>query len=37
MSVYFFEVLNPKEVLQGAKPMLSQRGPYVYRSGSSLR
>ncbi|XP_061866221.1 scavenger receptor class B member 1 isoform X3 [Colius striatus] len=31
MSVYFFEVLNPKEVLQGAKPVLSQRGPYVYR------
>ncbi|NXX85443.1 SCRB1 protein, partial [Urocolius indicus] len=31
MSVYFFEVLNPKEVLQGAKPVLSQHGPYVYR------
>ncbi|NWS67118.1 SCRB1 protein, partial [Crotophaga sulcirostris] len=31
MSVYFFEVLNPKEVLQGAKPVLNQRGPYVYR------
>ncbi|XP_053938635.1 scavenger receptor class B member 1 isoform X2 [Cuculus canorus] len=31
MSVYFFEVLNPKEVLQGAKPALNQRGPYVYR------
>ncbi|NXW40399.1 SCRB1 protein, partial [Nyctiprogne leucopyga] len=31
MSVYFFEVLNPKEVLQGAKPVLNERGPYVYR------
>lgn len=34
LSVHFFEVLNPKEVLQGAKPALSQRGPYVYRSGT---
>ncbi|KAM6052571.1 scavenger receptor class B member 1 isoform 2-T2 [Chlamydotis macqueenii] len=31
MSVHFFEVLNPKEVLKGAKPVLNQRGPYVYR------
>ncbi|KAM6339474.1 scavenger receptor class B member 1 isoform 2-T12 [Alca torda] len=31
MSVYIFEVLNPKETLQGAKPVLNQRGPYVYR------
>ncbi|XP_065707773.1 scavenger receptor class B member 1 [Patagioenas fasciata] len=31
LSVHFFEVLNPKEVLQGAKPVLSERGPYVYR------
>ncbi|XP_074015473.1 scavenger receptor class B member 1 isoform X1 [Numenius arquata] len=31
MSVYLFEVLNPKEALQGAKPVLNQRGPYVYR------
>lgn len=35
LSVHFFEVLNPKEVLQGAKPVLSQRGPYVYRSGTT--
>lgn len=35
MSVYFFEVLNPKEVLRGAKPVLNQRGPYVYRSGTT--
>lgn len=31
MSVYFFHVLNPKEILQGEKPMVEQRGPYVYR------
>uniref|UniRef100_A0A8D3DVG4 Scavenger receptor class B member 1 n=1 Tax=Scophthalmus maximus TaxID=52904 RepID=A0A8D3DVG4_SCOMX len=31
MSVYFFNVLNPKEVLKGEKPMVEQRGPYVYR------
>lgn len=35
LSVHFFEVLNPKEVLQGAKPVLSERGPYVYRSGAA--
>ncbi|XP_028274400.1 scavenger receptor class B member 1 isoform X2 [Parambassis ranga] len=31
MSVYFFNVLNPKEILNGEKPMVEQRGPYVYR------
>lgn len=31
MSVYFFNVLNPQEVLRGEKPMVEQRGPYVYR------
>ncbi|XP_034048401.1 scavenger receptor class B member 1 isoform X2 [Thalassophryne amazonica] len=31
MSVYFFNVLNPKEVLKGEKPMVEQKGPYVYR------
>ncbi|XP_075996074.1 scavenger receptor class B member 1 isoform X2 [Genypterus blacodes] len=31
MSVYFYNVLNPKEILKGEKPMLEQRGPYVYR------
>ncbi|XP_039634998.1 scavenger receptor class B member 1 [Perca fluviatilis] len=31
MSVYFFNVLNPKEILDGEKPMVEQKGPYVYR------
>lgn len=31
MSVYFYNVLNPKEILKGEKPMVEQRGPYVYR------
>ncbi|KAJ8339526.1 hypothetical protein SKAU_G00363120 [Synaphobranchus kaupii] len=31
MSVYFFHVLNPSEILVGEKPMLEQRGPYVYK------
>ncbi|XP_033924083.1 scavenger receptor class B member 1 isoform X2 [Melopsittacus undulatus] len=31
MSIYFFEVLNPNQVLQGEKPVLRQHGPYVYR------
>ncbi|XP_055729659.1 scavenger receptor class B member 1-like isoform X2 [Salvelinus fontinalis] len=31
MTVYFFNVLNPTEVLAGEKPMVEQKGPYVYR------
>ncbi|KAM4858867.1 scavenger receptor class B member 1 isoform X1 [Urocitellus parryii] len=31
LSVYFFEVLNPEEILKGAKPEVQERGPYVYR------
>ncbi|XP_028457453.1 scavenger receptor class B member 1 isoform X4 [Perca flavescens] len=31
MSVYFFNILNPKEILNGEKPMVEQKGPYVYR------
>uniref|UniRef100_A0A667X8T0 Scavenger receptor class B member 1 n=1 Tax=Myripristis murdjan TaxID=586833 RepID=A0A667X8T0_9TELE len=31
MSVYFFNVLNPKEILKGEKPMVEQKGPYVKR------
>lgn len=30
-SFYFFHVQNPKEFLEGAKPFLVERGPYVYR------
>ncbi|XP_072515403.1 scavenger receptor class B member 1 isoform X2 [Salminus brasiliensis] len=30
MSIYFFDVLNPDEILEGEKPMVEQRGPYVY-------
>ncbi|XP_026876691.2 scavenger receptor class B member 1 isoform X2 [Electrophorus electricus] len=30
MSVYFFNVVNPKEILLGEKPLVEQRGPYVY-------
>uniref|UniRef100_A0ABM5F2S6 Scavenger receptor class B member 1 n=2 Tax=Pogona vitticeps TaxID=103695 RepID=A0ABM5F2S6_9SAUR len=31
LSIYFFEVLNSKEILRGGKPVVNQRGPYVYR------
>ncbi|XP_036163290.1 scavenger receptor class B member 1 isoform X4 [Myotis myotis] len=31
LSVYFFDVVNPSEVLQGQKPQVRERGPYVYR------
>ncbi|KAM9840926.1 scavenger receptor class B member 1 isoform 2-T2 [Aulostomus maculatus] len=31
MSVYFYHIHNPQEVLRGEKPMLEQKGPYVYR------
>ncbi|XP_008572508.1 PREDICTED: scavenger receptor class B member 1 isoform X1 [Galeopterus variegatus] len=30
-SVYFFDVLNPNEILKGEKPQVQERGPYVYR------
>ncbi|XP_033123662.1 scavenger receptor class B member 1-like [Anneissia japonica] len=29
-NFYFFEVLNPEEALNGEKPQLKERGPYVY-------
>uniref|UniRef100_A0A8W4FCX7 Scavenger receptor class B member 1 n=1 Tax=Sus scrofa TaxID=9823 RepID=A0A8W4FCX7_PIG len=31
LSVYFFDVINPNEILQGQKPQVRERGPYVYR------
>ncbi|KAM5238987.1 scavenger receptor class B member 1 isoform 2-T2 [Ctenodactylus gundi] len=31
MSVYFFEVVNPEEILKGGQPRVRERGPYVYR------
>ncbi|XP_075689686.1 scavenger receptor class B member 1 isoform X2 [Rhinoderma darwinii] len=31
MSIYVFEIMNPKEMLLGEKPRVEQRGPYVYR------
>lgn len=31
LSVYFFEVVNPSEILNGQKPVVRERGPYVYR------
>ncbi|CAH7245869.1 Scarb1 [Phodopus roborovskii] len=31
LSVYFFEVVNPSEILKGEKPVVRERGPYVYR------
>ncbi|EPY89717.1 scavenger receptor class B member 1 [Camelus ferus] len=31
LSVYFFDIVNPSEILQGRKPQVRERGPYVYR------
>ncbi|KAM6423538.1 scavenger receptor class B member 1 isoform 2-T2 [Liasis olivaceus] len=31
LSFYVFDVMNPEDILLGAKPIVSQRGPYVYR------
>ncbi|XP_062038033.1 scavenger receptor class B member 1 isoform X2 [Lepus europaeus] len=31
LSVYFFDVVNPNEILNGEKPQVRERGPYVYR------
>ncbi|XP_074828383.1 scavenger receptor class B member 1 isoform X4 [Natator depressus] len=31
LSAFFFEVMNPNEIRLGAKPVVNQRGPYVYR------
>lgn len=29
-DIYFFDVQNPKEILQGAKPIVTEVGPYAY-------
>lgn len=31
LSAYFFHVVNPDEIIQGGKPQVQERGPYVYR------
>lgn len=31
LSVYFFDIVNPSAILQGQKPQVRERGPYVYR------
>ncbi|XP_036278870.1 scavenger receptor class B member 1 isoform X1 [Pipistrellus kuhlii] len=31
LSIYLFDVLNPKEVLVGRQPQVRELGPYVYR------
>lgn len=31
MNVYFFNLTNPREFLQGAKPKLREVGPYTYK------
>ncbi|XP_037672711.1 scavenger receptor class B member 1 isoform X2 [Choloepus didactylus] len=31
LSAYFFDVINPNEILKGEKPQVRERGPYVYR------
>lgn len=30
-SAYFFTIENPYEVQMGAKPVVKERGPYVYK------
>ena len=31
MNVYFFNLTNPREFLQGEKPKFREIGPYAYR------
>lgn len=30
-KIYFFDVQNVNEILQGAKPVVKEVGPYVYK------
>ena len=32
---YFFDILNPIEAENGAKPIVAERGPYVYKESWS--
>lgn len=36
-SYYFYEVLNPDEIRSGEKPLLKERGPYVYEQKSEKK
>ncbi|RZC37537.1 sensory neuron membrane protein 2-like, partial [Asbolus verrucosus] len=31
IQVYFFDVENPNEIVNGAKPLVKEKGPYVYK------
>uniref|UniRef100_A0A0B8RXA7 Lysosome membrane protein 2-like n=1 Tax=Philothamnus irregularis TaxID=1899461 RepID=A0A0B8RXA7_9SAUR len=37
LQVYFFNLTNPLEVLQGEKPIVKEIGPYTYREWKSRR
>ena len=37
MSIHFFNVDNPEEIIAGELPVMSQRGPYVYREEREKR
>ncbi|XP_058049449.1 lysosome membrane protein 2 isoform X2 [Ahaetulla prasina] len=37
LQVYFFNLTNPLEVLQGEKPIVKEVGPYTYREWKSRR
>lgn len=31
LKIYMFNVENPQEILKGAKPVVREMGPYVYK------